>query len=383
MQTTSWTLLDVEQGIHLDPFHCSEETSVALAGTDHWSVSMRRLRGGISEGVDVVEIDNGRLKFSVLPTRGMGLWKGTCDGLDLGWKSPVTLPVHPTYVNALDRNGIGWLAGFNEWLCRCGLDSNGPPTDSATLHGRIANLPAHTLRLRVDPAGEIELTGIVDEAQMFGPRLQLTSTVKTRAGSNRLTIVDTVANLGSKPADLELLYHINQGPPFLEAGAKLVAPIREVSARNARALEGLDTFDEYAAPDSAYSEQVYLFDLAQEPGKKTIAMLRSADGSKGFSVHYDSSQMPCFTQWKNTQAIEDGYVTGLEPGTNYPNPKSYERQQGRVIALAPRGSHTIELELAVHSTKAAVQEVEREIAAAQATTTRTVHRSLQPKFAAP
>ena len=47
--------------------------------------------------------------------------------------------------------------------------------------------------------------------------------------------------------------------------------------------------------------------------------------------------LPCFTVWKNTAAVEDGYVTGLEPAINFPNFKSFERQQGRVKVLPAGG----------------------------------------------
>ena len=36
-------------------------------------------------------------------------------------------------------------------------------------------------------------------------------------------------------------------------------------------------------------------------------------------------------------------MTGLEPGTNYPNPRSYEETQGRVMPLEPHGSITFDL----------------------------------------
>ena len=49
---------------------------------------------------------------------------------------------------------------------------------------------------------------------------------------------------------------------------------------------------------------------------------------------FNRQELPCFTVWKNTGAMEDGYVTGLEPATNYPNFKGFERQQGRVPRAA-------------------------------------------------
>ena len=45
-----------------------------------WSVKKHRLRGGRRDGVDLIVVDNGALRFSIVPTRGMGLWKGWYDG---------------------------------------------------------------------------------------------------------------------------------------------------------------------------------------------------------------------------------------------------------------------------------------------------------------
>lgn len=120
-----WTLTDVKSGTYVPSFRID---STAVPGTPSgWSVTKETLRGGLRDGVDLIAICNGPLTFSVLPTRGMGIWKGRFRDLDLGWQSPVRGPVHPAFVNLTDRNGIGWLAGFDEWLCRCGLASNGPP----------------------------------------------------------------------------------------------------------------------------------------------------------------------------------------------------------------------------------------------------------------
>src|ERR1700720_1471101 len=93
-----------------------------------WSVTKRTLRGGRREGVDLIEVDNGALAFSIVPTRGMGLWKGRYQGLALGWESPVTDgPVNPAFVNLMNWGGLGWLEGFDELLARCGLENNGAP----------------------------------------------------------------------------------------------------------------------------------------------------------------------------------------------------------------------------------------------------------------
>lgn len=128
------------------------------SASGQWRVRMHTLRGGRSEGVQVIELDNGAMAIDVLPTRGMGIWRGAAIPLSAG--SAAKQPVNPCFVPLMEPAGLGWLDGFNELLCRCGLESNGPPEfdDSGRLlrplHGRIANTPAHRVELSVDEDAE-------------------------------------------------------------------------------------------------------------------------------------------------------------------------------------------------------------------------------------
>jgi galactose mutarotase-like enzyme len=391
MPTEPRVLTDVSHQIYHDHFDLSGARS-PLHGSHNWSVRQRRLRGGLSDGVDVVEIDNGALKLEILPTRGMGLWRGSFQGIPIGWDSPVKLPVHPAFVNLDERGGLGWLAGFNELVCRCGLAFNGPPGWDAdfadnpiqgelTLHGKIANLPAHRVELSVDSNhGTISVTGVVDECSMFGPCLRLTSTVQTTVGSNRWTIIDEVTNLSAKPAEFQMLYHTNIGRPFLDPGARFMAPERELCPRDARAAAGIDDYDTYQAPDVNYGEQAFFFRLLGNAQRKSVAMLRNAAGDLGLSLRFSLVELPCFTLWKNTAAEADGYVTGLEAGTNFPNLRSFERSKGRVTTLAPGASQSLSLDMAIHPDKAAVQAVADEIQQLQEVTTLTMSRRPRSEY---
>jgi hypothetical protein len=280
-------------------------------------------------------------------------------------------------------------------MCRCGLTSNGPPgedvvTDKAgrttrtplTLHGRIANRPAHWVEVRVnlDPPHELTVIGQVQEAGLFLPHLCLTSTYTSIPGSNRLVAHDVVENRAAQPAEMELLYHLNLGPPFLEAGSRVVAPIRELAPLTARAAEGMDTLETYAAPTPGYAEQVYAYDLLADSHGRTLAMLYNAAADRGLALRWHHQDLPCFTVWKNTAAVEDGYVTGLEPGTNYPNFKSFERSHGRVRVLPPGGRWEGNWSLEVHDTAAGVAGVLAEIVTLQAHTRPVIHRSPQERF---
>jgi len=385
-------LISAEQSRSNDHFSLDASTFPVAVDTS-WSVRHYTLRGGLQEGVEVVEIDNGRLRFAVLPTRGMGIWRGEDRGVRLGWDSPVRHPVHPAFVNLQERGGLGWLRGFNEWIVRCGLssmgapgtdamrDNNGNPAEETlTLHGKIANLPARTVDLEVTER-EIILRGEVEETMLFGPALRLHTEIRTAFNSSALSIEDTVTNLESQPAEHQLLYHINYGPPLLEAGSRFACPFRRMAPRDARAAEGVADYPHFGAPESGFVEQCYYFEPAGHPGTgETLALLRNASGERGSAVRYGVGDFPCFALWKNTGSLEDGYVTGLEPATAFPNARQFEREQGRVLTLAAGETRRTRLRVESLATVAEVQAVEAEIADLQGTVEPELHARPIPQF---
>jgi galactose mutarotase-like enzyme len=338
--------------------------------------------------VDVVTVNNGRLSLQLLPTRGMGVWQGEADGLPLRWNSPVERPVNPAFVDQMRRGGIGWLDGFNELICRCGLGWHGAPGNDTIvdesgnvvsdqflpLHGRIANIPAHRVSAVVD-ADRISVTGIVDEGCLFGGRLRLEATLTTGINSTEFEITDVVTNLGSQPAEVEMLYHCNIGEPFLGEGSMCHTASSEVAPRNQHAADGLSMWNLFQGPTSGYAEQVYFTKPAPDSAGEGIAVLCDANSERAFSVRFDTSTLPWFILWKNTQATQDGYVTGLEPGSSFPNSRGVERKAGRVISLAAGESVTFRLRFEAATEKARVREILDEVTALQVATPRTVHES--------
>lgn len=371
MTVNKWMLMDAGSGISVERLSLSaRDVGGRLPG---WTINKRSLRGGLCDGVDVVHVDNGRLSFSILPTRGMGLWKVWLDGEEIGWRSPVRGPVHPKFVPLMEPGGLGWLDGFDELLVRCGLESNGAPDFDQQgrlrypLHGRIANRPAHRVEVEVDDeSGEIALTGVVEETRFLFRSLRMTSRVSTRLGENHLRIRDEVENLSGSPTEVQLLYHINFGLPLLDADSRFVAPIRKVMPRDARAAEGISTWTQYAPELAGYAEQVYFMQLLADAQGWSPTLLKNAAGTRGVGVHVNTKQLPCFTLWKNTGAAADGYVTGLEPGTNFPNPRTYEGRQGRVVKLAAGGVATFQVGLEIHHGENEVKQAEQAIAELQA-----------------
>src|SRR5207237_776857 len=98
------------------------------------------------------------------------------------------------FVNLQARGGLGWLDGFTEMMCRCGLENNGQPgtdrfinnvgdeaTMELTLHGKIANQPAQEVEILVEKEAPHRITvrGIVHERMLFGPKLELATELTT------------------------------------------------------------------------------------------------------------------------------------------------------------------------------------------------------------
>ena len=343
------------------------EVSEAIGGL---CVRARRLRGGTRDGLLEVELVAGATRVIVLPDRGLGIWKMTTSQAAVGWQSPIRGPVHPRFVPLGEPSGLGWLDGFDELVARCGLVSNGAPDFTPEgrlrhgLHGRIANLPAHDVAAVLDDdAGTVTLTGAVDESRFLVHALRMTTRLTLRADRPRIAWTDTVDNLSDRPTTIQMLYHVNLGPPLLGAGAGVIVPAAELAPRDAAAVADVPTWNRYEAPRAGRGEEVHFMRLEPDAMGRATALLVAPGGGEAASLSWRMAELPCFTLWKNQGGLADGYVTGLEPGTNFPNPRSFEERQGRVVTLAPHAG--VEFDQALeHHAGAAVGGVRRRIATA-------------------
>jgi len=359
----SWTLIDVSQGAHFSMFIPPPEEQPKGC---HFG--LETLGGGLREGVRLLTIKAGDLSFEILPTRGMGIWRGAYKDLPIGWRAPINGPVHPQFVPVAQPDGLGWLWGFDELLARCGLEFNGAPDFDEKnrlkypLHGLVSNIPAHKLVVNFDEAkGELSVVGEVDEKRLHFSKLRLKTTYRIRVGSPRLEIEDEIVNLSGAPGECQMLYHVNFGPPLCAPGSKLFAPVETIVPRTKHAADHIGHWQDFGPAQPGFEEQVYFYRLHADEMDDTLALLRGPDKKSGVSLHWSRKQLPFFTLWKNQVSFEDGYVVGLEPGTNFPNPRTYESKEGRTVRLPPGGSHKMNWAIEVHPDAASVAAAERRI----------------------
>lgn len=374
MAATTWKIID-EKNLNRGPYGPFKANGKHAAG--EWSVVGTSYEDGLRAGVDVIALDNGKLRLDVLPTRGMGIHKLAIkddqEVSTIGWKSPVRGPVHPAFVDLGEPSGLGWLDGFDEFFVRCGLESNGAPEHDAKtgrltypLHGRIANKPARDVVLTVDPEKqEMSIRGIVEEARFHFQKLRMTTTISTKFGSGSFTVRDEIANVSNVPATMQMLYHINFGLPLLDAGSRVVAPVKTLVPRTPRAASAVKTWDSYSAPEPGFDEMVYFFELNAADDGQTQTLIKNAHSTRGVSLVFNKKQLPWFTLWKDTMGEADGYVTGLEPGTNFPNPRSFETTKDRVVKLAPGQKQVFDVRVEIHGTAGEVASAEAAVAKIQ------------------
>jgi hypothetical protein len=325
---------------------------------DHFfGVSLVEYADGPERGVRSLQLrTGGGLAAEIFVDRAMDIGRLSLFGVPLGFHSPAGFR-NPALVELAGEDGLGWLRGFTGLVNTCGLDHiMGPEEEGAEhynypyrkkvrhgLHGRAAYLPARLVGYGVSWAGEqgtIWAEGEVRQATMFGENLVLHRRIEASVGGTTITQTDRVTNAGFQPTPHALLYHVNLAWPVVDAGARLVAPIREtpfLAHDPARTTIGPV---EQAAPQRGFIEQVYEHRIAAEAdGTGFAGMVNPAfalpGGAAGIGclVEWDARAMPAFYQWQNLQ--EGNYVVGLEPATAHAGSRAERRQRGEIALLAP------------------------------------------------
>ncbi len=274
-----------------------------------FDVRLSRLEDGSAQGVRIIDVFAGDLSFSILPDRCMDLYAVRYRGINMSFLTPAG-PVHPAYHTG---QGLSWHRSFaGGMLATCGLQSIGATDDTPdlTIHGRIGNTPCSNLCIDMDKDGMgATISGIMTETILFGATLTLKRTYRIRAGENKITFTDVVANRGFETVPVSLLYHFNLGYPLLSEQAKAVIPAQKTIARNDHAKQGLSTIPVILPPTDGFEEMVYYHFLTENE----VGVDNPAIDTK-FRLSFTSDHLlDRLGQWK--MFGKGIYVMGLEPAS--------------------------------------------------------------------
>jgi len=369
----TWVLTSAEQSTDKGNWQINS-SELNIQGKP-FSIEQKVLHGGKQEGSKLLVIrSQDGLTITLIPTRGMNLLRVEGFGTRLGWDSPVKEVVNPAFINLESRNGLGWLEGFNEMMVRCGYEWTGHPVNDKgriyTLHGKAGNTPVSQLEVEVADAAphEIRIRGLIKESTFKKADLQTWTELRYVPGSNQFSLHDVLTNHSDYPHDYEIIYHSNFSTPILEEGARFMAPMSGISPFNDYAKAGLKNWQTYQGPTKDFDEMVFNIKPLSDKNHQTVVAVVNKAGNKGASIQFDTQQLPLLTLWKNTDTLKQGYVTGIEPGTNYAYPVTIEREQKRVKQLAPGASATFDLTYTLLHNSDQVNAVEKRIQAIQGDT---------------
>ncbi len=295
-----------------------------------YGVEEMRLEGGKGGGMKLYNVRNCKgLEFYICPDRCADIPRLSFKGDNMNFFSACGY-VAPQYY---EKAGTGFLKSFNAgFLTTCGLTSTGAPCvddgESTPMHGVIGNTPCDNIAHWIEN-DEIHIKAIVREASLFSHQLVLEREYIIPLNENIIYLNDTIRNIGSTTAPVQILYHCNFGYPLLSENAKLTIPAVNSVPRDARAEEGFDCWDKMEKPQRGYEEMCFFHTMKGE----TEVSLFNEDIGKGLKICYDADVLPCFTQWK--MMGEYDYALGLEPGNCLPTGRDDMRAKGMLEFLEP------------------------------------------------
>lgn len=309
------------------------------------------MTGGRADGVRAFDVRNGAgLEFTVLQDRCLDISALSFKGVNCSYLSKTGI-VSPHYY---EKDGNGFLRSFySGMLTTCGLRNVGPPCidggEPFTQHGRISGIAAENVAARLEtgdhsPAPMI-ISGTMREACVFGENMLLHRSIACRPGENRIHISNTVENAGFRREALMLLFHVNIGYPLLDENARLAIPSARVTPRDADAASGLAAWNRCQQPAPGYREQVFYHDLKTDSEGNTSAALINEPLSLGLALHFNTGQLPRFTQWK--QMGEGEYVTGLEPCNCFVDGRTAPRNRDVIEYLEPGETRRFDLAIEI------------------------------------
>lgn len=252
------------------------------------------LGDGKAKGVRAIEVNTGKLRFTILPDRCMDIAWADYKGQAISWISKTGVTA-PQYYEKDEKN---WLKGFYGGLITtCGLDNIGRPREGHGLHGRIANTPAQKVSVRAEWVGNeyiMQVSGEMRDSMVFGYNMVLKRTITAKLFAEEFTVEDCIVNEGFVAEDIALCYHCNFGYPLVREGARIVNVPEELA--------------EITGPVHGKEEECIEAELS---GEQPMAGIENGD--IGVYITYKSDTLPKFLIWK--MLGESEYVVGLEPRT--------------------------------------------------------------------
>lgn len=261
--------------------------------------SLRRytLSEGRGKGLDVIDCDNGKIRFLLNVSKACDVMQLYHEGKNMSFLSK----------NAFTGRETGFLSRFEGgMLYTCGLDSAGG-REGFELHGSLHNIPAEIVRAECNEQ-EIVVEAWIRDTALFGKNLLLKRKITAKLGADSFTLEDVLVNQGFKDEEYCLLYHVNVGYPMLDEGVKIFVDELSCVPRTPWAEQNAGSRYVITEPLNGQEETCYFLKL--KTGKVEVVNEKLA---KTLTLTYSLDTLPCFVEWRSMASGD--YALGIEPST--------------------------------------------------------------------
>ncbi len=255
------------------------------------------MSGGKEDGLRVIEVNNGKLRFLLNESKALDLLQLWHNGTNISFVSK----------NGFSKREIPFMRRFEGGMMyTCGLDDVGG-REGYELHGNFHNNPALVIECRCDESG-IKIVSETDDTELFGHNITMRRTITTDILSDELNITDELINRGTKTENYALLYHVNVGYPMLDEGVTITSDATSVTPRNDWSKQQIKNRTTRVLPVDNEQETCYFI-----TNKTPQILVENKKINKTFKLSYSDDTLPYFIQW-NGGASQD-YALGTEVST--------------------------------------------------------------------
>jgi hypothetical protein len=283
---------------------------------------------GRAKGVEAVEVYNAvGLRFTVLIGRNLDIADCSFNGINVAYMTSngITSP----YFH--EKQGDEWLRTFSGGLLTtCGLTNAGASCfdegDNLGVHGRIGSCPAEEVCCKgewIEDDYIITISGNMYETKLFGYNLKLHREIKMSAFENKISIYDSIENIGIRKSPIMIIYHCNFGYPLVDLGSVITISSRNSIPTSEESKAKISEQYVVTMPEKNAIENVYFH--VMEEAEYGYAAIKNASGLSA-NVKFDLKELPYMNQWKMLGCGE--YVVGLEPSNCMTLGRDKERHRG-------------------------------------------------------
>ena len=288
-------------------------------------MSVRRytITDGASAGLEVIDCDNGKLRFLLNVSHALDVMQIYHRGENISFVSK------NGFTSKTDEFSRRFEGGM---LYTCGLDSLGR-RQGYELHGLFHTQKAEIVRAECDE-DKIIVEALVRQSSLFGECLVMRRKYTAFANDAKLTLEDTLTNCAYTDAEYCLLYHVNLGYPMLDDGAKVIADTDCIYPCNEWAKKNIDSALEIGKDIAGMEETCYFHKLTNPKVSLVNEKIK-----KAFTLSYSPDTLPYFLQWKSMASGD--YALGLEPCTT----KFSDGIEYKILKSGESAEFSLELEI--------------------------------------